>query len=628
MTTFNLSRYLNKTAGANDLAEKQLRPLQKNKAPSNTTETQLESQRSGKEADLIEKQLPHSDKPATEVTEVQLTRKEQESKSITQKQLDPQRKNAKPEDVTEKQLGSVRTAAKQSKEDQPTESKLESDRKKAPQSITEVQVEKDRKENPNTSIESQLEKARTGAADSLTEHRLDTSKSKLVKHRNPEASAGDINKLEEQRLKNDPVEQQKPQIASKGRSSKDLNKGKGQKVASADFPIRMAGSDDDIFEEQFGQDGIAGLLQKNRQFDTQEHMVDDFFRQPEEETPDPDENQDNLSPEAKQELESADSRHNQAVQRAADIYEAFSFEAKEEKNRYIKCIIRFDAAQMQETGLLTVHDTRTIQGNPQNKQQSPGIKGIREYAFQWLKDQTGRELNNREGLPAIKEMSKADLSQVTISADDKLSGYGRLSFAFEEFPTKQDDEGNWVGDVRLPIDPNRPPIKPEQSNYDFEKYPPVPSVGSDGSKFTINRLGFKLRDYYNADSDMIEFSTARADALRWMLDNDPRVPQTTKVHPEHGELPEVTLTEDDLDLVDTFGRPFDRSKIKFAGPDRNGIRWPEGKAFLQYVLPDNSAETQGPPTPVPNVEAPAPQLKPSDSMEMFSATDFKIVVKS
>jgi hypothetical protein len=75
--------------------------------------------------------------------------------------------------------------------------------KKTPTSITEDQLSDGyRGKEGDTITEERLEKVRTGGGESLVEGMLNTSKSKLHKHRNEEASAGDINKVEEQRLAN------------------------------------------------------------------------------------------------------------------------------------------------------------------------------------------------------------------------------------------------------------------------------------------------------------------------------------------------------------------------------------------------------------------------------------------
>lgn len=86
---------------------------------------------------------------------------------------------------------------------------------KAPDVINEKQLESYRATEANVAIEKLLEDKRTGEETEITEKRLDTHKSKFAnKYRNPDAHAGDINKLEEQRLLNDPSEKEKYEAAS------------------------------------------------------------------------------------------------------------------------------------------------------------------------------------------------------------------------------------------------------------------------------------------------------------------------------------------------------------------------------------------------------------------------------
>jgi len=83
-----------------------------------------------------------------------------------------------------------------------------------PTQVTEVQLDKDRVNGDAKLMEARLEKVRTGSAESLTEGLLDDSKSKLVQHRNSEASAGNIGKLEEKRLAGETMEKEKYEAAS------------------------------------------------------------------------------------------------------------------------------------------------------------------------------------------------------------------------------------------------------------------------------------------------------------------------------------------------------------------------------------------------------------------------------
>ena len=99
--------------------------------------------------------------------------------------------------------------------DEHIDRRLEEQRSEAPNVINEKQLEDYRATESNVSIEKMLEDSRTGEETEVTEKRLDTHKSKFAnKYRNPEAFEGDINKLEEQRLNGEPVENEKYDLAS------------------------------------------------------------------------------------------------------------------------------------------------------------------------------------------------------------------------------------------------------------------------------------------------------------------------------------------------------------------------------------------------------------------------------
>ena len=80
--------------------------------------------------------------------------------------------------------------------------------------VTEEQLKKDRVPEKNVTMEKLLEVKRNGGSDQITERNLNTSKSKLVKHRNAEAYTGDFNKLEEQRVAKKKMEDETSKPAS------------------------------------------------------------------------------------------------------------------------------------------------------------------------------------------------------------------------------------------------------------------------------------------------------------------------------------------------------------------------------------------------------------------------------
>jgi len=76
--------------------------------------------------------------------------------------------------------------------------------------ITEKQLDENRFPVEETTLEGLLEKTRTGSAYSTTEALLDNTKANFdIKFRDESAYSGDINKLEEKRLANNPVEDEK-----------------------------------------------------------------------------------------------------------------------------------------------------------------------------------------------------------------------------------------------------------------------------------------------------------------------------------------------------------------------------------------------------------------------------------
>jgi len=145
--------------------------------------------------------------------------------------------------------------AEKKKDAIPTESSLRGGKdSKDPTEIFEKQLEPRHKEEEVQPIEKKLEKGRKAAETEvkLTEGRLNSSKSKLAVHRNPEAFEGNVPKLEEKRLANKPVEKEKYEAASTTDKKKmwPVMTGKdGIRTASLDFNItwtKKAAYDDDF----------------------------------------------------------------------------------------------------------------------------------------------------------------------------------------------------------------------------------------------------------------------------------------------------------------------------------------------------------------------------------------------
>lgn len=112
----------------------------------------------------------------------------------------------------------------------------EEDHADIPNETNQGQLEEYRSVEETVTTEKQLEQKRLGSADKVTEKNLDETTG-WVKHRNPEAYEGDINKVEEQRLNGEksPVQEEEPYVdATKNPGFKWWDKAKsddGLKVA-------------------------------------------------------------------------------------------------------------------------------------------------------------------------------------------------------------------------------------------------------------------------------------------------------------------------------------------------------------------------------------------------------------
>jgi hypothetical protein len=134
--------------------------------------------------------------------------------------------------------------------------KLQEQHGNIPNTINEDQLEDYRSTEHNDLTEKLLEKARTGEISEVAERRLDNSKSNFnIKYRNSDAYSGDINKVEEQRLANDPVEKEKYELASetpkKLRWWENVKSPDGLKLAESKKKVKVAQEDglEDILEQ-------------------------------------------------------------------------------------------------------------------------------------------------------------------------------------------------------------------------------------------------------------------------------------------------------------------------------------------------------------------------------------------
>jgi len=154
--------------------------------------------------------------------------------------------------------------------DQHIDSRLSEEHSEAPNVVNEKQLDDYRGKEPNFLTEEQLEKSRassnTKEATEITERRLDNAKEEFgVKQRNSSAYKGDLNKLEEQRLKANPTEDEEYKESSstpKGMRWWEMG-GKspdGLKLAQKKSVVQKVAQSEELkfdkprFEETFGGD--------------------------------------------------------------------------------------------------------------------------------------------------------------------------------------------------------------------------------------------------------------------------------------------------------------------------------------------------------------------------------------
>jgi hypothetical protein len=132
--------------------------------------------------------------------------------------------------------------------------------KDAPETVTQQQLDKDYREGEQEVLtEKQLDKVRTGGAEVVIEKNLSDSKGQFgIKHRNPEASSGDINKVEEKRLSGKKVEDEKYKPASE--TPKQVRWWDNLKKAAANTAIKTAAKDDPAEGHEFDPDVSFGRI--------------------------------------------------------------------------------------------------------------------------------------------------------------------------------------------------------------------------------------------------------------------------------------------------------------------------------------------------------------------------------
>lgn len=574
-------------------------------------------------------------------TEVQLKnlRKNQEPTSTTQKQLDAQREG-EAETLTEAQLGKVRKAGtsqvvKTAKENAVSTTEYQLRETKSingePTSTTEVQLKDQRKDKePNSTTEAQLDKVRTGGAETLTEQRLNTSKSKLVKHRNAEASAGDINKLEAQRLDSKNVQEKEvAKPSSEGKSIYDINaKDESMKLAnSLNFSIQKknleitASGVDQLEElEQAELDKEQARLRAPKPGKHQSRPV--LFNEDE---------GDESEGEGKQVTETT-------------VSEAPVFD-----DDNIPTVFK----ELSSLSNLTRQNARSFSTLSTAEQQAIAdeLKGISLKAQMLFMNKLPVDSRN-----ILKNMGVGQ-SQVPVATEeeDVIPSDVKLELGDESAPVEETTEEIVGGDDFDVTNKSRkksqtpqwleeyqkwqgkfgnPELDKEVKEGAFTKEPVEERVATDGTPFLVNRLGFNLADFFDVinpehpemgghqkgDYNLLtgkfepgeDYEPGEINkneilnmALVWIADNDPLAPKETKEI--EGEPVSVsTLTSKDLEIVDAQGHPMNLKNFKL-GKDKR----PVGRAYVRYVVP--KTVNPGNPAPVPNVQA---------------GTNFRIIVKS
>lgn len=143
--------------------------------------------------------------------------------------------------------------------DEHIEMRLRKQHEDEPNVINEVQLESYRATESDVLIEKQLEKTREDEAPAITERRLDERKASFdIEYRNPSAYEGDVNKLEEKRLQDNPVEEEKYESASiapnKSKWWEDTKSPDGLKLAKVQKNIKQAQYDQELEEMDLGKE--------------------------------------------------------------------------------------------------------------------------------------------------------------------------------------------------------------------------------------------------------------------------------------------------------------------------------------------------------------------------------------
>tara|TARA_R110000824_G_scaffold148242_3_gene317832 strand:+ start:10123 stop:11259 length:1137 start_codon:yes stop_codon:yes gene_type:complete len=140
--------------------------------------------------------------------------------------------------------------------DEHIDHRLREEHQPAPESVTEKQLERDRTGEKEQTMEALLEKVRQGSADSIIEKNLNDAKGGFHTHRDKSTYDGDMNKVEEQRLAGDRMEDEKYEAASSTPKTKRWWD-KLKATAEDDKSIKKSAAELDFSKPHFEETGYA-----------------------------------------------------------------------------------------------------------------------------------------------------------------------------------------------------------------------------------------------------------------------------------------------------------------------------------------------------------------------------------
>jgi hypothetical protein len=275
--------------------------------------------------------------------------------------------------------------------------------------------------------------------------------------------------------------------------------------------------------------------------------------------------------------------------------------------RYTLNTISFDASKLQKMNLLT--DSDMVKYKSGSKLQSARIIELRELALLWIQQNDPTEGCENLNLRQLR-MDLWGVNVVPTLKDGKvenhLVGTGFLNYRVT-IPRSQGsrDDLKQVHREHVMSSPNAPPIAPVTDAFRPEA--PIEEPASDGTEIYINRLGFNIRNFVDvgdpkdqikeerkmlinpnrkvrSPAAQVDIEEIKSMALLWIEENDPSVPKTTRM--VEGEPMSVSiLTENDLDVVDQFGRKISPVLDKSWKLDEYGLPPASVRGYVLYRTP-------------------------------------------